>query len=442
MKRILFSTALALSMGSMGSAQTITDHFDFGYRSVSFPVEFSYKGKPSLVLDDYNNFCYSIYDENLEKTKTIHHNYPSFDYQLQVRTEEREIKSVDEVSREVSQSWPSYDEFVQHEQMFSPSFTEDCLIFTDLENGDRRIDFDYSKLDGPYYNNMYFREDYFGKKYPYVYVIMHEGKVTMYSVRYDISFTEWEDKGIATENHSIELSPLDLVNVNLNTNEGIGRNYESFRLSQTLFNDDEGYEYLVPKYILVDDSKFSDGVFDQPSTSYGDIELIRSTVVSKASNIAMSGFQVVDENGKVLQDLTFDDYLGSRYVNNVYVVTIGSNRYLAITGRDSENKEVSVFYKIDKTASSIQKVRTLPGGMSLSSTIANKGADIQVNFSDGNDKGSEISVYSVNGAKVKSLMVPAGQKTATFNVKGTTGMYMVNRAQKGKANDTKKIIIK
>lgn len=93
MKRILFSTVLALSMGSIASAQTITDHFEFGNRSVSFPVEFSYKGKPSLVLDDYNNSCYSIYDENLEKTKTIYHNYPSFDYQLQVRTEKKKSRA-------------------------------------------------------------------------------------------------------------------------------------------------------------------------------------------------------------------------------------------------------------------------------------------------------------------------------------------------------------
>ena len=94
------------------------------------------------------------------------------------------------------------------------------------------------------------------------------------------------------------------------------------------------------------------------------------------------------------------------------------------------------------TAITSWKVRTVPGGMNLSSTIANKGADIQVNFNDNNEKGSEIIVFSANGAKVKSFKVPAGQKTATFNVNGSAGMYLVNRAQNGKANETKKIVIK
>ena len=66
----------------------------------------------------------------------------------------------------------------------------------------------------------------------------------------------------------------------------------------------------------------------------------------------------------------------------------------------------------------------------------------ELNFNDNNEKGSEIIVFSANGAKVKSFKVPAGQKTATFNVNGSAGMYLVNRAQNGKANETKKIVIK
>lgn len=140
--------------------------------------------------------------------------------------------------------------------------------------------------------------------------------------------------------------------------------------------------------------------------------------------------------------LMFDNYLGESYVYYPVDLTIGSNTYIAFDGRDSEGQSVTIFYKIDRTTSSIQKVRTVPGGMNLSSTIANRGADIQVNFNDNNEKGSEISVFSANGAKVKSVKVPAGQKTATLNVNGSAGMYLINRAQYGKANETKKIVIK
>ncbi len=169
------------------------------------------------------------------------------------------------------------------------------------------------------------------------------------------------------------------------------------------------------------------------------MELTRKTL---ESNVALVGFQVVGENGNILKDLSFEDYIGDRWINDGAVVTIGTNVYLAFYGHDLDGKQATVFYKIDRTTSSIQKVRTVPGGMNLSSTIANKGADIQVNFNDNNEKGSEIIVFSANGAKVKSFKVPAGQKTATFNVNGSAGMYLVNRAQNGKANETKKIVIK
>ena len=434
MKRIILSTTLALAMGSIASAQSIIPgNVNFDYSpSVSFPTEFSYDGKPRLMLwDDSDEKSCNIYDENLNKVKTIKMKSLSFDFQLDVKTEEREIKSVDEINKGVYKTWASLEEFIEWESNLNSSFTRDCLIFSPLADGGQRIDYDWTKLDGQFY-----REDYFGKKYPFVYMEEHDGKITGYRVDYEITYSDWVDKGITTENYSQELRPLRLENLNLNNNDT--RLYMRFYLSQTLFNSDESYEYLVPKYKLVEGTYSGDLSVEDPSR----IELIRSSVVSKEASLALCGFQVVGEDGNVLQDLMFDNYLGGSYVNDPVVLTIGSNTYIAFDGRDSEGQSVTIFYKIDRTTSSIQKVRTVPDGMNLSSTIANRGADIQVNFNDNNEKGSEISVFSANGAKVKSVKVPAGQKTATLNVNGSAGMYLINRAQYGKANETKKIVIK
>lgn len=439
MKRIILSTALALAMGSIASAQTIIPgNIEFDYSpSVSFPTEFSYDGKPRLMLwDDSDEKSWNIYDENLNKVKTIKMKSLSFDFQLDVKTEEREIKSVDVVADREGSTY-SYNEFLMNNKILSPGFSEDCLFFTDLGNGDQRVDIDFSKLrdfSGP--SIYYFLEDYFGEKYPLRYLIKHNDEVTWHFVDYEVSYTDWVDKGTVTESYSKELRPLRLENLNLNNNDT--RLYMRFYLSQTLFNSDESYEYLVPKYKLVEGTYSGDLSVEDPSR----IELIRSSVVSKEASLALCGFQVVGEDGNVLQDLMFDNYLGGSYVNDPVVLTIGSNTYIAFDGRDSEGQSVTIFYKIDRTTSSIQKVRTVPGGMNLSSTIANRGADIQVNFNDNNEKGSEISVFSANGAKVKSVKVPAGQKTATLNVNGSAGIYLINRAQYGKANETKKIVIK
>ena len=449
MKKVLFSAALALAMGSMASAQTATGRFEFSSvdrMSFSVPKEFSYNGIPRLVLscDDSSEKSFQIFDENIEKVKTIRLAQTSFDYQLAYQIEEREVKSVDEKVRSESGTYNSLEEFIQHESMLNPSFTADVLIFSDMGNGDRRVDFDFDKMEDRYGDKRFFHQEYFGSKYPLLYGIEHDGKFTLYRVLYTVAYTDWTDKGEKTEDYSESVYPLQLVNVNLN--QDANRASEYFYLSQTLFNEDEGYEYLVPKYKLVEESvpgsissdisTIYPGVVEEP------IELTRKTLVTKASNVAMVGFQVVGEDGTVLQDLDFDGYLGGSSVNRTAVITIGSNTYLAFDGYDSGNKSATIFYKLDRTTSSIQKVRTLPGGMSLSPAVANKGTDIHVNFGDGNAQGSEISVFSANGTKVKSLMVPAGHKYANFQVNGSSGVYMVNRTQKGKANDTKKIIIK
>lgn len=453
MKRIILSTALALAMGHMVSAQTIAGGcFDFDnnpnyHLSFSVPREFSYNGVPRLILSSRNDDDYSflVYNENIEQTKCIKLNPSTFDYQLTYKVEEREVKSVDEKDRRETQTYNSLDEFIQQESWIDPSFTPSSLIYTNLVNGDRRVDFDFDKLDNSFGQKRFFHKELFGGKYPLLYGIEHDGKFYLYSVSYTVSYTDWVEKGEETENNSFTVKPLQLGNVNLNND--VTRATEYFYVSQTLFNEDEAYEYLVPKFKMVESSTSTGGPSMSDSSTGSssleeNIELIRKTLLTKESNVALVGFQVVGENGNILKDLSFEDYIGDRWIDDVAVVTIGTNVYLAFYGYDLDGKQATVFYKIDRTTSSIQKVRTVPGGMNLSSTIANKGADIQVNFSDNNEKGSEISVFSANGAKVKSLKVPAGQKTATFNVNGTAGLYLVNRVQNGKADETKKIVIK
>lgn len=447
MKRIILSTTLALAMGNIISAQTIAGHFEFGYddrMSFSAPKEFSYNGVPRLILSsgDKSDCSFLIYNENIEEEKNIKLNPSTFNYQLTYKVEEREAKRVEATEKMRFKGCGSLDDFIRSFADSNPTFKEDDLKYTTLENGDRRIDYDYSKcnLTPPFGNSWFFGEEYFGRKYPRFYFIEHDGYVTMYYVRYTVTYTDWVDKGEAIESKSFTIYPLRLINVNLNNDAN--RASEYFYVSQTLFNGDAAYEYLIPKYKMSEKGFPGQELIEDVNSGEETIEMTRKTVLTEKSNLALAGFQVVGENGKVLQDLTFDEYLGESSLDDAVVLTIGSNTYLAFDGRDSEGNNATVFYKIDRTTSSIQKVRTVPGGMNLSSTIANKGADIQVNFSDNNEKGSEISVFSANGAKVKSVKVPAGQKTATLNVNGSAGMYLINRAQYGKANETKKIVIK
>ena len=78
----------------------------------------------------------------------------------------------------------------------------------------------------------------------------------------------------------------------------------------------------------------------------------------------------------------------------------------------------------------------------VESYSSNSGSTINVNFSDGNDKGSDLVVVSTFGAAVLSYHVPAGQSSTQIQANISAGMYCISRLQKNKAAETKKIIVK
>ena len=95
MKRFILSTALALAMGNMASAQKITGRFDFinnpnHHFSFSVPKEFSYNGAPRLILSSgiHDDYSFLVYNENIEQVKSIKLNPSTFDYQLTYKVED------------------------------------------------------------------------------------------------------------------------------------------------------------------------------------------------------------------------------------------------------------------------------------------------------------------------------------------------------------------
>lgn len=79
--------------------------------------------------------------------------------------------------------------------------------------------------------------------------------------------------------------------------------------------------------------------------------------------------------------------------------------------------------------------------MKQNPSIVNKGNIINVDLGNNNNTDSEISVYSATGAKVKSVKVPAGQRSAQFVMNAPAGMYLINKtSNKAKAENNKIIV--
>lgn len=447
MKKIFTILVTALVVIINAEAQTITGRFDLGSKpyteSISMPKEFAYDNTPLMFLCDRaegdNLF---VYDDNLDLKKTLHLiGDKTFDYQLTYQDMTREVLSVDEIGKESFCEYGSYEEFLRYTMNTEPSFDESQLIIVKQENGDSIITFDYSCSHLNTNEQMYFAYDYFGMKYPKVYFVCSNGILTGYRAYYKVAYSEWKTVGTHEENHQMALSILRLCNINLN--QGDGKNDYFFEVSQTLFNEDEKFEYLIPKYKLSPKGNVlgdNDVVIDpsNPET----IITTQTSIVSEDKYLTLAGFQVVSENGDVIKDLNFDnDFISYIDDSYAYVITIGNNTYLAFNG-SSDGKDATIFYKIDKGSTDIRQVMKTPASMRLFPSVTDRNTPINVNFGDDNKSGSEIVVVSANGTRVMKQTVSAGQTSTQILVPSNTGIYCVSRIQNNKVTDTRKIVIK
>lgn len=450
MNRTFSLVTIALALSCSAIAQTVTGHFNLGNPekvALSMPKEFAFDNTPLIFLYDNTNSSYDntkennllIYDENLNLKKTIHlQGDKTFDYQLTYQDMTRDVMSVDEIGKYSYCEYGSYEEFIQHETGMDPNIQP---IITEKGNGEQIITFDYSHNGWTSNEQMYYAYSHFGMRYPKVYFIQSNGIITGYRTNYTVTYSDWKNAGTHVENKQVTLGRLPLCNINLN--QGDGANNYFFEVSQTLFNEDEGFEYLLPKYKMSSSGNVLGGDYDVISPSTGEtITTTQSTIISEDKYLTLTGFQVVSEDGNIIKDLNFDsDFISSINDNYAFVITIGSNTYLAFDG-SSDGNDATVFYKIDKTSTDIKQVMKAPASMKLFPSVTDRNTPINISFGDDNPSGSEIVVVSVNGTEVKKQAIPAGETSTQMLIPSGTGIYCVSRIQNNKVTDTRKIIVK
>ena len=91
---------------------------------------------------------------------------------------------------------------------------------------------------------------------------------------------------------------------NINLNQGDGEDERYFELSQTLFNKDAAYEYIMPKYKLGTSTGVPNGTLPE---NYGEVITSRSYIISEPNEVVLEGFQIVSESGDIVSDITFGD---------------------------------------------------------------------------------------------------------------------------------------
>ncbi|MBQ9357540.1 MAG: hypothetical protein IJT98_09685 [Prevotella sp.] len=216
------------------------------------------------------------------------------------------------------------------------------------------------------------------------------------------------------------------------------------RITQTLFNDDAKFEYIRP---LV-----TDGLIEVYSgmRDYYDQEIgmgIERPYISETYGGRTTGFQVVSEDGTVLQTINFDgNFIASRYSENVDLIRIHGKVYLQFDGYvfDEPNntmRDATLIYSIDPSTNQIRKVMEQVGQISVSPRVADRNSQITVEI--GNDRDiREIQVVNTAGQAQMRIPVQQGQRSVTIPASQLSrGMNVVN-AIGSRSHQSQKVIIR
>ena len=208
-------------------------------------------------------------------------------------------------------------------------------------------------------------------------------------------------------------------------------------MSQTLFNNDDKYEIIVPVY-------GGEAIYQEENSS--------RRIVYK--NYVVTSLNIVSETGEVLHTLDAGE---NKFIcleeGHTYIVRIGNKTYIALPigdltadawGEWYYRCDFYRWYEICKETSSINFVRETRAAMNISPTIADRDAQITITLNDDNNGvPRELVVTSVNGQLVDRREIPAGENTVKVSAAMMrSGMYNFTLQKKGQVVDNGKVIVK
>ena len=199
--------------------------------------------------------------------------------------------------------------------------------------------------------------------------------------------------------------------------------------TQTLFNDDEAWEYLVP---VQEENSTIDGVRVDEVTTEG-IVLYRTV----RKGMKTTAINVVSENGTVLASIPFSGELSKDYLQ---VLLLEGTIFfqLGLYGNNS-SEYYDYLYRYDKQGGDLDKVAAVRRSNRFA-TI--EGDRLDVNLEDADANGNLLLTNSL-GKVLHSEKVQRGKGSASINTSSLPeGIYNITLMQRGKVRKNQKMLIK
>lgn len=188
-------------------------------------------------------------------------------------------------------------------------------------------------------------------------------------------------------------------------------------LTQTLFNEDEKYEYL-----------------SFPSA--------RTDKLGDYNIPVCNSFNVMSEDGSILQSVTFPDGYELSELVHAQIIKLNEEYYILIA---DYNKEVFHVYKINRKDTTAVEQVCAPIKIGTFPNLANRNQMITIQLSGENagNNPTNLQVVDMQGKVLNQQAIPAGQTSTTIPAhRLSNGMNLIKITQGSKTIGTEKVIIK
>ena len=420
MKKILLTVSIALSMGLGAEAQVINGYDGAGRPDV-VPADLTVNKKPVVYTTMPN--VITIFDDNFNVTKKIelNGNYTNRTITEEAIVQPTGVKVKKEPTVIETPEWAkgidvstitSADQFAQAVQ---------SAIYPDYPAGYGFIDstgfVDYNGnfccVSSPY--QKFFNQD---NRYPLgsYYCLVDGNIVEYYHEKYDYEYeystddATWTEVSNYSSDNSISFRYFDYKNFDSNLND----DSDGYYISQTLFNSDDAWEYIVPfgsMQTTVDYSVYQ-------ATDEG-LKIHRIT----QERYEIEGYRVMSDNGKIVIEANMDLSYGEYW-------RINGEVYYADGWQ---------LYRLDELSTAIQPIEAPERGDSF---VKVGDGSIVLQLSD-DDTDSQVVFTDMGGQTVGQLRIAKGATSTSINSELIgNGVYNVSIQRGGQVLRSQNVLIK
>ena len=295
----------------------------------------------------------------------------------------------------------------------------------------------------------YYKVNLFGKKYPKSAYLWRDKYLYYEYINYSDnseyakSYGEWRETGIRSEWEGI--IDIGIGFINYDTDPSIEYFFQignGLCLTQTLFNNDDKYEYLQFPCELTEEISY-----DNDGPSYGE-EYESNTYTTTKTFYQYSlykSFNVMSEDGAILQTITFPNGFEMMEYVAAQIIQLSGEFYILCQGEMNDN-ETLLIYKINRSSvgASVEQV-CAPIKVGAFPSIANRNQMITIQLSGDNagSRQTNLQVVDMQGKVLNQQHIPAGQTSTTIPAhRLSNGMNLIKITQGSKTIGTEKVIIK